>query len=255
MIPSIYQLHDILFSTKACQEYLLVKGVLYNTLPCPGCGREMTRNIKRWKFRCPAKSCHQELSMYKHTFFESSRLRADKILYLSHIWLNGGTVKLAQGLTKSSKQTVVEFFRHFRGLVSSSLDECADVVGGPDMVVEVDETKLGKRKYNRGHRVEGVWVVAGVERTLDRKVFLISVKDRSANTLIDIIKDHVAPGSIVHTDLWKGYSRLNNETGLGSNCTTTPTPKKGNIKWLKRAKLNLLMEIMHIFNCVQKSFK
>jgi hypothetical protein len=32
-------------------------------------------------------------------------------------------------------------------------------IGSPGIVVEVDETKLGKRKYHRGHRVEGVWVV------------------------------------------------------------------------------------------------
>jgi hypothetical protein len=32
-------------------------------------------------------------------------------------------------------------------------------------IVEVDESKFGKRKYHRGHRVEGVWVIGGVERT------------------------------------------------------------------------------------------
>ena len=32
-------------------------------------------------------------------------------------------------------------------------------------VVEVDETKLGKRKYNKGHKVDGVWILAGIEHT------------------------------------------------------------------------------------------
>lgn len=31
------------------------------------------------------------------------------------------------------------------------------------VVVEVDEYKFGKRKYHKGHQVEGVWVVGGVE--------------------------------------------------------------------------------------------
>jgi hypothetical protein len=35
-------------------------------------------------------------------------------------------------------------------------------IGGPNIVTESDETKLGKMKYHGGHRVEGVWVVAGV---------------------------------------------------------------------------------------------
>jgi transposase-like protein len=73
---------------------------------------------------------------------------------------------------------------------------------------------LGKRKYNRGHRVEGVWIVAGVERTRERRVFLVKVERRDAATLIDIIQQHVRAGSIVHTDLWRGYSGITEETGL-----------------------------------------
>lgn len=214
MIPSVYELHDILFDLKKCRRYLFENGVSYNTLPCPGCGQNMRPNINRWKFRCPSKTCHRETTMNKYTFFEASRLSANRVLYLAHIWLNGGTVKTAQGLTRSSQKTVVAFFKHFRTLVSSSLKEDAQVIGGPGVIVEVDETKLGKRKYNRGHRVDGVWVVAGVERTGNRKVFLIAVENRNSQTLTEIIRKYVAPGSVVHTDLWRGYSRLNADTGL-----------------------------------------
>lgn len=71
--------------------------------------------------------------------------------------------------------------------------------------MEIDESKFGKRKYHRGHRVEGVWVVGGIERTEERRCFLVVVEDRTQETLLKIIKDNVAPGSIVHTDYWRGY--------------------------------------------------
>lgn len=29
---------------------------------------------------------------------------------------------------------------------------------GPGKVVQIDESKIGKRKYNKGHLVEGQWV-------------------------------------------------------------------------------------------------
>jgi hypothetical protein len=61
------------------------------------------------------------------------------------------------------------------------------MVGGENIVVEIDETKLGKRKYNRGHRVDGVWVVCGVERTPARKVFVAQVKSRDSDTLMEVI--------------------------------------------------------------------
>jgi hypothetical protein len=31
-----------------------------------------------------------------------------------------------------------------------------DKIGGNDIVVEIDETRIGRNKYHRGHYVEGV---------------------------------------------------------------------------------------------------
>lgn len=31
-----------------------------------------------------------------------------------------------------------------------------DKIGGNNIIVEVDETKIGRNKYNRGHHIEGV---------------------------------------------------------------------------------------------------
>jgi hypothetical protein len=79
-------------------------------------------------------------------------------------------------------------------------------IGGPDIIVEVDESKFGSRKYNKGHAIEGVWVVGGVARTPGRELFLEIVEERSTRTLTRILKKHIVPGSIIHTDCWKGYN-------------------------------------------------
>ena len=72
--------------------------------------------------------------------------------------------------------------------------------------MELDESKLGKVKYGHGHRVEGVWVFGGVERgTPERKMFALPVADRTAPTLSRIIEQHVAPGTTIYTDCWRGY--------------------------------------------------
>ena len=62
---------------------------------------------------------------------------------------------------------------------------------GQPIVVEIDESKFGKRKYNKGKRVDGVWVVGGVER----KVFLLTVPNRNQNTLKLIIDTFVKDGN------------------------------------------------------------
>ncbi|KCZ78131.1 hypothetical protein H311_00846, partial [Anncaliia algerae PRA109] len=44
-------------------------------------------------------------------------------------------------------------------------------IGGSNIIVEVEETTLGKRKFNRAGLVDGVWVIGGIERTPDKKMF------------------------------------------------------------------------------------
>lgn len=39
-----------------------------------------------------------------------------------------------------------------------------NVIGGPGIVDEIDESKVGKRKYHKGKRVDGAWVFGGIER-------------------------------------------------------------------------------------------
>jgi transposase-like protein len=137
-----------------------------------------------------------------------------QIMLLAHLWLNEVPWKSAVSISGISDRTVTRFYGHFRQMVSSMVEDEDTVIGGPDVVVEIDETKLGKRKYNRGHRVDGVWVVVGIERTEERRLFLVPVAERNAETLIGIIREHVAPGSVVHTDGWRGYSRVEEELGL-----------------------------------------
>jgi hypothetical protein len=54
--------------------------------------------------------------------------------------------------------TATNWTNHFAQLVALDLAAIQTKIGGPDVVVEIDESKFGKRMYNRGHRIEGVRV-------------------------------------------------------------------------------------------------
>lgn len=82
------------------------------------------------------------------------------------------------------------------------------MIGGQDIVVEIDEAYFGAAKYNRGRRRAGIWVVGGLERLNKNNCFLFPVRNRSAATLEAIITRWVRPGSIIYTDCWRSYSRL-----------------------------------------------
>ena len=82
-------------------------------------------------------------------------------------------------------------------------------IGGPGHIVEIDESKFGKRKYNRGRRVVGKWILGGYCRTT-HEIFLVECTDNKRNhhTLLRLIKQNVRPGTIILTDKWKGYNAL-----------------------------------------------
>ncbi|GBN00761.1 hypothetical protein AVEN_220266-1 [Araneus ventricosus] len=46
-------------------------------------------------------------------------------------------------------------------------------IGGLGVVVEIDESKSGKFRYNRGKRVVGRWVFSGVERGTNNCFFAV----------------------------------------------------------------------------------
>jgi transposase-like protein len=117
-------------------------------------------------------------------------------------------------MTGHSNQTVSAFTRFYRQLVTSAFHPESSIIGGNGVIVEIDESKFGKRKYHRGHHVDGTWVVGGIERTSEKKVFLVPVESRDARTLLDVISSHVLPGSIVYTDMWKSYASINEVLGL-----------------------------------------
>ena len=69
----------------------------------------------------------------------------------------------------------------------------------------------GNTTEDTSSMVFGWW---GVERTEHRGVFTEVVQDRWAATLLDMIRRHVRPGSIIHTDLWRAHSGLSNALNM-----------------------------------------
>ena len=79
--------------------------------------------------------------------------------------------------------------------------------------VEIDESLFGRRcKYHRGNPNVGikVWIFGIISRATN-SIILYPVDNRDADTLIPIIKRHVAPGSRIFSDCWAAYRGLNSE--------------------------------------------
>ncbi len=159
------------------------------------------------------KTCRKKVSVLLDSFFGNSRLKCNKMFLLCYLWLSKANYSTILDLTGHSPNTVAAFIGYCRDLVMEALDSDDDVIGELDVVVEIDESKFGKRNYHRGHAVEGVWVFGEIERTAEKRCFVEVVEDRAAATLLDAISRHVKEGSIIYSDLWRGYSSINTELG------------------------------------------
>ncbi|KAG0437631.1 hypothetical protein DMUE_3587 [Dictyocoela muelleri] len=85
-----------------------------------------------------------------------------------------------------------------------------DKIGGSGIIFEVDEIKFGKRKYERGHKVESVCILGAVERSNDRRIILKSCKTGSMNELECFLTTFVKMNSVIFSDGWRGYSNIKN---------------------------------------------
>lgn len=145
--------------------------------PCPSCGHKLVlveRNclIDKFKWRCnnfiqPVKKkkipCKFEVSIRTGTFFSKSHLTLAEIAKFICCWCQNMSLTTICNETRISGRTAVDFGSLCREVVYLELVRNSKAIDGPGKTVEIDESKFGKRKYNRGKRVDGQWVFGGIE--------------------------------------------------------------------------------------------
>jgi ISXO2-like transposase domain len=172
---------------------------------------------------------HDEtVSITKNSWFENSHLSLERIMII--------TFNFARGITDYNfliRDTSDENHSTSSATINDWLSFCREVttkwredyergrkIGGEGIVVEIDESKIGKRKYNRGRWIEGKWILGMMEiqtgnvkrRGGELRLEICPENKRNAETLLPILHNHIEVGTIICSDLWAGYRRL---TALG----------------------------------------
>lgn len=208
---------NLLFEIARDEERAIVFLQQHNVLRanapnCVTCGRLMTFvKIGRGEekaFRCPS---HKSVKIYlrKDSYWENSHLKLQTIVQLFFLWAFKIPLTTVTDLVGVKDETVVQWFQYLRDICTHHLTNNPYQIGGPGLTVEIDESLIAKRKYNRGHPVQERWVFGGVCRETGQG-FLVFIPDKSAATLLPLVQEHIAPGSIVHTDGLPSYNGIAN---------------------------------------------
>ena len=145
-LPLMFELHSLFFEEKAAEEFLLER-VYYKQRACEACSRAMVKRESRKVFEC--RRCKLTISWRSGSFFFNVKSPVNKVLLAGYLWLSKAPTQSVIAQTGMSSKTVGKLFGYFRQLVSDAVDVADVRIGGPGIVVEVNESKFGKRKYNR----------------------------------------------------------------------------------------------------------
>ena len=98
------------------------------------------------------------MSIRKNSWFAKSNLSLEEIVKLTYWWCRGLKRDEIRHKVNISKHTAVDWDSFCRETCDVTLLEKECKIGGAEKTVQIDESKFGKRKYHRGHKVEGQWV-------------------------------------------------------------------------------------------------
>ncbi|KAI5646989.1 ISXO2-like transposase domain-containing protein [Phthorimaea operculella] len=183
---------------------------------------DLSANNTVGQFYCAKSSCRgkSRKSRTHGTWFENAKIDIKHIYYLmycfSHRWSQDMVVHEDPYRNEReeclSRTTIIDWYSYGREVVvifQLDQQQKRGKIGGEGKIVQVDESKFGKRKYNRGRRLEGHWVLGLIEDgSEDLRLEVCPENIRSADVLVPLIQKHVEEGTTIHTDYWRAYDCL-----------------------------------------------
>ena len=206
-------LFNIVSNETSLMNFLFHNQLINTEIICGRCGtiKSITSlNNLRCNSRINGRKCGTEISIYSNTFFEKMQISIQTCIYLLYEWCVGTSVQMTAIEYDCSSNTVSNWFSRFREICVNyyNLTENAPI-GGNNIIVEIDETCIVRNKNYNGRILRYQrWMLGGIIKGDHNQCFLEHVERRDEITLSNVIRRRVLPGSIIMTDMWRGYRNL-----------------------------------------------
>lgn len=172
---------------------------------CPHCGvlnrASAIKGGRKGLMFCNA--CRKQYSVTVGTVFERSKVPLHTWLYATHLLCSSKKGISSHQLGRMLGVTYKTAWFMSHRIRAAMTPIAPDQLGGEGKIVEADETYIGKADGKRGKKAWGgmahkMKVLALVERGGD--VRSMRIKDGTKIEIVDLLKIHVDPASILHSD-------------------------------------------------------
>ena len=206
--PTLRQFQDRFPTEESCLEHL--KLVRFGERhECEKCGKDAQfyRVQKRRSYAC--EHCGHQIYPTAETPFHRTRTSLRDWFYVMFLFCskrNGVSAKEVErqiGVTYKTAWRMCHEIRKYMAIVDGDAP-----LGGPFKTVEIDETYMGGEATGKGsgYKANKVAVIGMFERGGDIVVRVLP--DRRKVTMHQVIPQHVAAHTEIHTDEFGGYSDL-----------------------------------------------
>lgn len=205
-------LRELFVNDQCAFGFAMDNGLIPRSYICKNCNNHTTLmhdSDQKYGFRRICTNCHCSYSILTGTIFTRAKLPICKVLQLIYYWALQYSCKHTAFECGVNINTVTNYFACFRDCCHDEvMNSAIQPIGGPGEIVEIDESALTTRKYNRGRLPpQQIWIFGGICRRT-RKRFCFVVPMRDTLTLKQYIDLFIKPGTTIISDCWKAYNYL-----------------------------------------------
>uniref|UniRef100_A0A0K0F7P3 DDE_Tnp_IS1595 domain-containing protein n=1 Tax=Strongyloides venezuelensis TaxID=75913 RepID=A0A0K0F7P3_STRVS len=182
---ALFQLYKLVRDEKMVIKFLQEYKLLPKTKECIN-GHEMKLVMGSTPcWRCYVRDCIKDCGIKNETWFEGSRIPFRTAILFIYCWTRELTsVNFCKEDLHMNHNTTIDWNNYLREVCFFKEESSQTKIGGEGQTVEIDETLETK------------------------EIFVELVPDRSSKTLMEVLRRRVHEDSLIMSDMWKGYSRV-----------------------------------------------
>lgn len=194
------------------EQWMMDHNLLNDRIICPRCQRRSINRRHRYAqsyFRCRHHDCRWEKRVQDNSFFYGFLCPLILLLKAVFYYWSNETVDRIREYTGLTRYAIQRLINRIDALVFAYQEQYPTVFDPADNpVCEIDEGCFHRFHYGR-RNVHQWWF--GIRQRGSTKVFVQRVDNRSARTLLPIIRDRIIAGMTICSDEWRAYANLEDE--------------------------------------------